>query len=101
MGEAAHAGERPAGRVFFFQAEDGIRDGHVTGVQTCALPISKEPREAGDAAAAVAEAVAKKPSRAKKEKLEDEAPAEIKPAATIVKPRPVVPAPEVDRKSVV
>src|SRR5690625_7995552 len=27
-------------RFFFFQAEDGIRDGHVTGVQTCALPIS-------------------------------------------------------------
>src|SRR5690625_7416805 len=27
---------------FFFQAEDGIRDGHVTGVQTCALPISRE-----------------------------------------------------------
>src|SRR5437660_11102092 len=27
--------------LFFFQAEDGIRDGHVTGVQTCALPISK------------------------------------------------------------
>src|SRR5690606_40628559 len=26
--------------VFFFQAEDGIRDFHVTGVQTCALPIS-------------------------------------------------------------
>src|SRR5437870_3548204 len=26
---------------FFFQAEDGIRDGHVTGVQTCALPIFK------------------------------------------------------------
>src|SRR5690625_5903090 len=25
--------------VFFIQAEDGIRDGHVTGVQTCALPI--------------------------------------------------------------
>src|SRR6516164_8092812 len=24
--------------VFFFQAEDGIRDGTVTGVQTCALP---------------------------------------------------------------
>src|SRR5439155_2130171 len=39
---------RPAGHarrcdpvVFFFQAEDGIRDGHVTGVQTCALPISR------------------------------------------------------------
>src|SRR5690606_39973597 len=27
--------------VFFFQAEDGIRDFHVTGVQTCALPICK------------------------------------------------------------
>src|SRR5690606_40460529 len=25
-----------------FQAEDGIRDFHVTGVQTCALPISKD-----------------------------------------------------------
>src|SRR5690625_6289650 len=24
----------------FLQAQDGIRDGHVTGVQTCALPIS-------------------------------------------------------------
>src|SRR5258707_2102348 len=29
---------------FFFQAEDGIRDIGVTGVQTCALPISKSPR---------------------------------------------------------
>src|SRR5436309_15334294 len=28
-------------RIFFFQAEDGIRDFHVTGVQTCALPISR------------------------------------------------------------
>src|SRR5207237_5241577 len=27
---------------FFFQAEDGIRDSSVTGVQTCALPISRE-----------------------------------------------------------
>src|SRR5438876_7489084 len=27
---------------FFFQAEGGIRDGRVTGVQTCALPISSE-----------------------------------------------------------
>src|SRR5438876_5389982 len=27
---------------FFFQAEDGIRDGRVTGVQTCALPISEQ-----------------------------------------------------------
>src|SRR5437773_3994556 len=28
---------------FFFQAEDGIRDRDVTGVQTCALPISRSP----------------------------------------------------------
>src|SRR2546430_9128226 len=33
--------------VFFFQAEDGIRDLTVTGVQTCALPISRAlPRSA-------------------------------------------------------
>src|SRR5699024_11219838 len=30
---------------FFFQAEDGIRDRNVTGVQTCALPIWYEPGE--------------------------------------------------------
>src|SRR6266487_7211588 len=30
---------------FFFQAEDGIRDGRVTGVQTCALPIYDTERE--------------------------------------------------------
>src|SRR3712207_7620619 len=29
--------------VFFFQAEDGIRDIGVTGVQTCALPIYRQP----------------------------------------------------------
>src|SRR5262249_59121371 len=29
---------------FFFQAEDGIRDWSVTGVQTCALPISSSSR---------------------------------------------------------
>src|SRR6266498_5480707 len=37
--------------VVFFQAEDGIRDADVTGVQTCALPISRhdraEPDDAG------------------------------------------------------
>src|SRR5207253_8180879 len=31
--------------VFFFQAEDGIRVGHVTGVQTCALPIYRSDRK--------------------------------------------------------
>src|SRR5690348_6954579 len=36
---------------FFFQAEDGIRDGRVTGVQTCALPISARRRTSvGDGA---------------------------------------------------
>src|SRR5699024_11884452 len=32
---------------FFFQAEDGIRDRNVTGVQTCALPIYLEGPAAG------------------------------------------------------
>src|SRR2546426_3555850 len=35
---------------FFFQAEDGIRDYKVTGVQTCALPISNYGRSAIDVA---------------------------------------------------
>src|SRR3712207_8959167 len=58
---------------FFFQAEDGIRDIGVTGVQTCALPISAGDRRAsggqrhlrqrGDAAAlAVVKAAASKRS---------------------------------------
>src|SRR5690554_7142527 len=33
---------------FFFQAEDGIRDADVTGVQTCALPILAEREIFGD-----------------------------------------------------
>src|SRR5690606_39668171 len=36
-------------RSFFFQAEDGIRDFHVTGVQTCALPISMRTGSNADA----------------------------------------------------
>src|SRR5256885_11282173 len=32
---------------FFFQAEDGIRDYKVTGVQTCALPISRHRAQRG------------------------------------------------------
>src|SRR5690606_23689009 len=36
---------------FFFQAEDGIRDFHVTGVQTCALPISLASSSAATASA--------------------------------------------------
>src|SRR5205823_7541689 len=38
--------------LFFFQAEDGIRDKLVTGVQTCALPIFSLPREAHASSAA-------------------------------------------------
>src|SRR2546430_8221009 len=37
--ELARANCRGCCYVFFFQAEDGIRDLTVTGVQTCALPI--------------------------------------------------------------
>src|SRR5205807_3104105 len=33
--------------IFFFQAEDGIRDYKVTGVQTCALPIYRRSIAAG------------------------------------------------------
>src|SRR2546430_3708081 len=36
-------------RFFFFQAEDGIRDLTVTGVQTCALPISRRAAAFGHA----------------------------------------------------
>src|SRR2546429_6174728 len=36
---------------FFFQAEDGIRDVAVTGVQTCALPILSAPTFLGQVAA--------------------------------------------------
>src|SRR5699024_12161526 len=33
--------------LFFFQAEDGIRDRNVTGVQTCALPILYKTESSG------------------------------------------------------
>src|SRR6266700_4292501 len=36
-------GTLPISFFFFFPAEDGIRGFHVTGVQTCALPISADP----------------------------------------------------------
>src|SRR5256886_7595052 len=39
MESAMQEGRQICG-LFFFQAEDGIRDLTVTGVQTCALPIS-------------------------------------------------------------
>src|SRR5256885_4716329 len=48
----AHTSKRDAGTVFFFQAEDGIRDYKVTGVQTCALPIFRRGTDAGARAGA-------------------------------------------------
>ena len=43
MGDVREMGGRGIMSVvcFFFQAEDGMRDTSVTGVQTCALPISE------------------------------------------------------------
>src|SRR5215475_1208527 len=40
---------------FFFQAEDGIRDFHVTGVQTCALPILEGEVPPADAVSTLAD----------------------------------------------
>src|SRR2546426_3579868 len=61
---------------FFFQAEDGIRDYKVTGVQTCALPISaageaerqdqREPGEQGPARHATADPPATREPRARR-----------------------------------
>src|SRR2546430_6835486 len=50
------------GCFFFFQAEDGIRDLTVTGVQTCALPISQLPHGARHAEQAVCPSSAQTPS---------------------------------------
>src|SRR5690348_17378423 len=63
------AGGRPTSRrqasnaaavtsAFFFQADDGIRAGRVTGVQTCALPISPRQPSAPPAAPPPAPAIA-------------------------------------------
>src|SRR5436305_2997749 len=43
---------------FFFQAEDGIRDADVTGVQTCALPISQAARPYAEKMSAVISSLA-------------------------------------------
>src|SRR5687767_1872992 len=53
---AAHKtkSQLPSCRIFFFPAEDGIRDKLVTGVQTCALPIYPEGRTSYNAVAEIA-----------------------------------------------
>src|SRR5256885_6735831 len=52
VGVATGVGAMIANVFFFFQAEDGIRDYKVTGVQTCALPISRANRRPAAAAGA-------------------------------------------------
>mgnify|MGYP006982553583 CR=1 FL=1 len=47
-GECEGGEDGGEGSGFFFQAEDGIRDRLVTGVQTCALPISEVEGVGGD-----------------------------------------------------
>src|SRR3989449_4865819 len=49
---------------FFFQAEDGIRDVAVTGVQTCALPISLRRAAPSPPAGRPAHAVRRRPAAA-------------------------------------
>src|SRR2546429_7147504 len=63
-------------RFFFFQAEDGIRDVAVTGVQTCALPISQcgaapagQTAETGRRAAAAGRRAARRRLRPPREAL--------------------------------
>src|SRR2546422_6381581 len=70
-------GERVYLIFFFFQAEDGIRDVAVTGVQTCALPISA--RRASDASPAA------DPSRARARK--SGAPSAYEQEAAAIAPR--------------
>src|SRR3712207_7095163 len=45
------------GHFFFFQAEDGIRDIGVTGVQTCALPILNDLQVSGALSVIMKEAI--------------------------------------------
>src|SRR5207244_10542295 len=52
--------------TFFFQAEDGIRDDLVTGVQTCALPISPaRRRKSGTTSSRCRKAVSNIPRRSR------------------------------------
>src|SRR5690606_41128189 len=47
---------------FFFQAEDGIRDFHVTGVQTCALPILTHVEQASEVRSRALSAIERMPA---------------------------------------
>src|SRR2546429_6334320 len=83
---------------FFFQAEDGIRDVAVTGVQTCALPISWRPLEPQTRSA----------RQAYKQPEERVVPTRTRKRPAILPAEPTIPgthrgtdAPSRDRKSVV
>src|SRR6266581_3774891 len=80
---------------FFFQAEDGIRDGRVTGVQTCALPIFEEGPELGGEETVLGEAPPLPGEEVEEEvvvvPVEPEAPEAAPPAPTPVEePQPEV-----------
>src|SRR5438132_10664141 len=57
---------------FFFQAEDGIRDHCVTGVQTCALPISAPRRARARSRTCAALSIARAPEVAELEERSEE-----------------------------
>src|SRR5699024_12404107 len=78
---------------FFFQAEDGIRDRNVTGVQTCALPIStrsipisccapaRVPRSVADESRAAAASLTSQGPLQRRGRLESEVAGESRAAA--------------------
>src|SRR2546430_11098178 len=83
---------------FFFQAEDGIRDLTVTGVQTCALPISEREHAHGqhngrEGARATPE---EHEAERREGRADDERPTSPEPVD-----EPAPPARQEDRKSVV
>src|SRR5258708_6199655 len=69
--------------LFFFQAEDGIRDDLVTGVQTCALPISQVERGRDDVARARARRASagrREPDARGDESRDDQGGGQLRPA---------------------
>src|SRR5256885_9975748 len=84
---------------FFFQAEDGIRDYKVTGVQTCALPILI----ASSFSPAAASTLPISPKSSAPPALTNSIPASAPPSPTVNPPKQPSPPPSanLDRKSVV
>src|SRR5690606_41172686 len=82
---------------FFFQAEDGIRDFHVTGVQTCALPISAPQPKRPSAMRGTSMAARRVPPGSRKVRCTAASPLSSRTAAMSASRKQV----EGDRKSVV